>query len=160
MSHKQVQYTRGTLADIEHYVILDGEIIICSDDGSLFIGDGVTLGGGWRVWPLPAGVPANGYQRNVVTAGQTINAGRYQRRLQLVSSDPSGYLANLTVRLPPYPVDGALFTLATVQTIGVLHLTCVEAGKIVNGNDEMLAMHGTMGWLHVEQDNTWYRHLV
>jgi hypothetical protein len=160
MSHKQIQHTRGTEADIRKYVILDGELIICSDDGSIFIGDGVTAGGGWRVWPLPAGDPPNGYQIARPSPGQTIFTRRYQRRLQLVSNDPSGYLATLTVRLPPFPRDGDLFTLATTQTIGVLHLTCVEAGKIVMGNDEMLAMHGTMGWLHVGSDNTWYRHLV
>jgi len=160
LSHKQIQHTRGLLADIERYTILDGEIIIASEDGSIFVGDGSTLGGAWRFWPLPAGVPANGYQIARPVAGATVITQRYQRRLQLVSNDPSGYLPTLTVRLPPAPVDGALFTLATTQTIGVLHLTTPEVGKIVLGNDEMLAMHGTMGWLHVEADNTWYRHLV
>ena len=53
MSHKQLQWTRGTTLTLAAYTPLEGEVIFNLDTGSMWVGDGMKPGGRWEFQPLP-----------------------------------------------------------------------------------------------------------
>lgn len=88
-------------------------------------------------------------QYEAPAAGATVNANAGTEVLFL---NPAGTLATLTVALPPSPVEGQDFTLATSQVITTLTLT----GSIV-GTLTTLALGGFARFVYSSAAAKWFR---
>jgi hypothetical protein len=148
MSHTQVQWARGTSAQVAAYTGPLGEIVVNTDDFTLHVQDGSTPGG----HQVGGGAGAN-YSYQTPTSGATLTAPAF---LAAYVVDPAASLATLTVVTPPGANDGQLFEISTTQTITSLTVA-PASGQTVKGGSLMLTANGGAGWRYIAATNTWYR---
>lgn len=148
MAHTQVQRARGTSAQNAAYTGPAGELTVNTDDWSLRVHDGVTLGG----WPLRA-IGAN-YSYQTPTSGATLTAPAH---LGAYVIDPAAALAALTIVLPSAPNDGDTFEASTTQTLTALTINPAAGQSVKGGGPFTLAANGGVGWRYRAANSTWYR---
>ena len=148
MSHTQVQWGRGSTAEVAAYSGPLGEIVVNTDDYTLHVQDGATPGG--HQVGMPGG---NNYAYQQPSSGATLTAPAFLGAYVL---DPGAALAALTVILPPTANDGQVFELSTTQAITALTVD-PAAGQSVIGGNVLLTANGGISWRYRSADNTWYR---
>lgn len=149
--HAALKMAWVTLAELASVAGEERQILVVTDDYSLVVMDGVTVGGRARFYGVPLGGATVGYARSAPTDGATVTADAGERVRQLV---PAGTLATLTVEMPPDPEDGQPYELRTSQAITALTVTSADA--IVAGAPAGMAANSSIRGLYVAGDDTWY----
>ena len=148
MAHTQVQRARGTSAQNAAYAGPAGEVTLNTDDWSLRVHDGATLGG----WPLRT-IGAN-YAYQTPTSGATLTASAH---LGAYILEPAGTLASLTIVVPTAPNDGDEFEATTTETITALTVNPAAGQTLKGGGPFTLAANGGAAWRYRAANATWYR---
>lgn len=137
MSHTQVQWARGTTAQVAAYTGPIGELVLNTDDWSLQAQDGVTAGG-WVVRPRLAVRIVTG------TGSQAVNIAD-----DIVAWAPTTpAAANFTLPSSPRPGEAHGFKyLAAVSPLPTLTVTA-PAGQTIDGQ-AAVNLAATYGYLEV-----------
>jgi hypothetical protein len=103
-------------------------------------------------WSTLTGTTPGSYVYVVPTNGSTQTAVGGQPKYQF---NPAAPLASLNVVLPPTPVDGQTFQIRTSRDITTLNVTA-PSGSTVNGTGFVLAGGGSVEYLYVLSEDTWF----
>ena len=148
MPHTQVQRARGTSAQNLAYTGPAGELTVNTDDWSLRVHDGATLGG----WALRTVGTNYSYQQPA--SGMTLVAGAH---LAAYVIDPAGPLAAVTIVMPSAPNDGDIFEASTTQPIAALTVAPAAGQALQGGGLVGLGPNGALAWRYRAANSTWYR---
>lgn len=149
MPHLIKKRAYGTAAEIAAAVIEARELVVNTDDYSLVLGDGTTMGGRARF--ASTGTAATAYSTPASGATVTAAAGERYRVI-----DPAGTIAALTLTLPPSPQDGDTYE-ATFRDAVTLLTATAPGGATVLGSGSLQPANTGASWRYRAADTTWDR---